>query len=65
MMFFFKEGEVEPHQKIRKKEKPQVTTSSEILKIFKPSNKNDEANKNKELNKDVNKNNGDFAIAVD
>ena len=47
----FKEKGVEPRQKIRKQEKPQTTTSSDIQKFFKPNNKNDEVNKNDELNK--------------
>ena len=57
--------EVEPRQKIRKKEKHQTTISSDIQKIFKPNNKNGEANKNEELSKEVNKNQKDFAIVVD
>ena len=38
----FKEGEVRPCQKIRKKVKPQSTTSSDIQKFFKRNNKNDD-----------------------
>ena len=55
----FKEGELEPRQKIRKMEKLQTTTSLDIRKFFKPNNKNDK------LSKEVNKNNEDLAIVIE
>ena len=58
-------GDVEPRQKVPKKEKPQTTTLSDIQKFHKPNNKNEQANKNDELNKEVNKNNEDFSIVKD
>ena len=58
----FKEGQVKPCQKIRKKVKPQTTTSSDIQKIFKPNNKNDDVNKIDKLNEEVNKKNKGFVL---
>ena len=60
----FKEGEVDPRYKIRKKEKPLRATSPDISKFFKPNNKNDEVNEKDKLNKEVNRNNKDFAIVI-
>lgn len=58
------EGEVRPCQKIRKKLKPQTTTSSDIQTFFKRNNKNDEVTKIDKLNEEVNKNNKNFVLSA-